>query len=180
MCLLALSCSMNHLFVLPSGGVGLRYTGPTPTFVAPVLTSRGGVVTLIQVDRRSGFHRNPDARHFPPRPLGALGAQGRLCDPASTVVQPRHGVDDGGDLGLPSLPNTATSSQESAACRVRHRRPSARVRRLLVPECAGARQPTQFSLLREHVRSRQLQWVEQPARRSALTGGELSRREQAE
>ena len=34
----------------------------------------------------------------PPSPTWGTGAQGRLCDPASTVVQPRQDVDDGRDL----------------------------------------------------------------------------------
>ena len=95
-----------------------------------------------------GAHSGRAGRQRSLRRRGALGAQGRLCDPASTVVQPRPDVDDGGNLGLPRLPNKATQFAGSAACRVRrddlvHACPPARTQ---VRECPPS---TKFSLRSE-------------------------------
>ena len=71
MCLLALSCSMNHLFVLPSGGGRPSIYGTDPHFDSASGALHGVRFPLRQADRRSGFHRNPDARHLLPSPPGA-------------------------------------------------------------------------------------------------------------
>ena len=110
---------MNHLFVTLSGGGRSSVSGTDPTSILRVVPSRGGVLALTQVDRRSGFHRKPDAPHPPVRRLRERGARSRLCDPASTVVRPRHGGVDRGRLGLAVPAQQGDGFAEPAACRVR-------------------------------------------------------------
>ena len=63
MCLLALSCSKNHLFVCLAGGGRSSVYGTDPTSILRVAPSRGGVLALIQVDEWSEFHRRPGSSH---------------------------------------------------------------------------------------------------------------------
>ena len=63
MCLLALSCSKNHLFVSPADRGWSCAVKTDPTFVVPGLSSRGVVLALIQVDEWSEFHRRPGSSH---------------------------------------------------------------------------------------------------------------------
>ena len=83
-------------------GVGLASLRPTPTFIVPVLPSRGDVLSLPQADRRFGFHREPDARHFAPRPPGHSAHQ------VDFVTQPRRssGLVMAETTETPSLPST--------------------------------------------------------------------------
>ena len=131
---MALSCSKNHLFVLPSGGgrssvygtdphfdsasgalpwwrsrthSGGRMVGVSPSawFVSlvgrsvPVHAASKDVAALSAARTwpHQGAHSGRGGRQRPLRRLGALGARSRLCDPTSTVVQPRQDVDNKGD-----------------------------------------------------------------------------------
>ena len=97
-------------------GVGLASLRPTPTFIVPVLPSRGGVLSLPQADRRFGFHREPDARHFAPRPPGHSAHQ------VDFVTQPRRssGLVMAETTETPSLPSTPSLQTTGMPCLLVH------------------------------------------------------------
>ena len=97
-------------------GVGLASLRPTPTFIVPVLPSRGDVLSLPQADRRFGFHREPDARHFAPRPPGHSAHQ------VDFVTQPRRssGLVMAETTETPSLPSTPSLQATGMPCLLVH------------------------------------------------------------
>ena len=144
-------------------GVGLASLRPTPTFIVPVLPSRGGVLSLPQADRRFGFHREPDARHFAPRPPGHSAHQ------VDFVTQPRRscGLVMAETTETPSLPSTLSLQATGMPCLLVHEHAQCAGTTLAgeSAECAGSRSRLDRRLLMPTLmRPARLQRIEQPAR----------------